>query len=817
MPVRQTSLLLGQIRALASAKQDAAESDRELLRRFAEARDEAAFAALLRRHGPMVLSVCRRTLPGWHDVEDAFQATFLTLARKADSIRKPDALGCWLHGVAFRLAQQIRATACKRPLSAAPAAAPDPALLAAAQELRQALDEELLRLPEKLRAPLVLCYLEGLVRDQAAQRLGCPLATLKARLERGRTLLRQRLTRRGLGLSTALAATALSPASVSAVPTSLRQAALALALRPVAVPPAIAQLVAGACAPARLKTAATLLAIVVSLAGLGALAYRSVGAVERPEPPAQLPADKADGEALVFSGTVVDKDTSRPVRGATVTVRQLVYRNGQGSWPGREKLVQETRHPTDAEGRYGFTIAAEHARRRDLYVEVRVEHPDYAPRNHFGGAVGYPLSWLRDRQKNIWRFFERLQLHPGKAVSGVVETPDGKPAADVKVVAYSTVPDGQGVSDFQAWTEGKTDAQGRFEVMAVTPGLAAVWVLPRDFVPLREVLKDNRRGDLGRLTLARGQIVTGRVMSRDGQPVAGVYVNAVPAGPDPALATLPIADLGRRSALTDAKGEFKFAPLAAGEYQVQPFEQRYEPPADGKQPEPRPLPGVFTPQILTVRQGRAPRPLEFRAGSQVVVEARYVDSKRNPGRAYEFHLFGRIDAQRHWSGVGRIGKNGVVTALAPLGLKDVRIRIMAGPQYALRWRKAGEDSLHMNCEFDLGTLTGDVKGVEVVQYRAPLLRVNVKTRDGRLLKGVVVTARYAEAAGEGLDRFVCPRGLLSHVLFAEQDTGRFRSERLLPDEEAIVTAHVEGYREASAKVKLPEGADESVELVVEKK
>jgi RNA polymerase sigma factor (sigma-70 family) len=833
MPALQANLLLGHIRALACAKRDGAKSDRDLLRRFVEAHDEGAFDALLQRHGPMVLSVCRRTLPGWQDVEDAFQATFLTLARKACSIRKPDALGCWLHGVAFRLAQRIRTAARKQPPPrSAPTPATDPSLAAAAQELRQALDEELLRLPEKLRAPLVLCYLEGLVRDQAAQQLGCPLATLKARLERGRTLLRQRLTRRGLSLSTALAVAALSPAAVSAVPVALRQAAHAVALRAGVLSPAVARLVSAGLAFGRLKTASVLLGIVLLCAGVGALVHQALnpgrdGLVPWPEPStadmAQVPSappstDSPPSDAFALTGQVTDKESGRPVAGATVTVRRLVYRNGQGSWLGEERLVEQTQHRTDAEGRYRFTIGPEQVRIRDLYVEVRVEHPDYAPRNRFDGAVGYPLSWLQDKGKNSRRFFERVQLHPGKPITGIVETPDGKPAAGIKVMAVSTPQNSEeALSDFLAWTEAKTDAQGRFQLTAVTPGHAAVWVLPRDFAPVRNVLQDNQRGDLGRMTLPRGQRLTGRVADRDGKPVAGVYVNARASGSDPALAPLHVADLGSRSALTDANGGFKLAPLAEGPYEVQPYEQAYESSPDGKPRGPRRLPGVFTPQLVTLREGVTPEPLEFRGGKQVLIEARYIDSKGKPGRAYEFQLFGRIDAERYWSGTGKVGKDGIVTAFAPHGLEDVRLRLMAGPQFALRWRKAGADSLRMSCEAELGTLTGDVKGIEIVQYRAPVLRVKVKAKDGAALKEIVVTADYVKAAGEGLDRYIRPRGLQSHVIFVDQGDGSFRSQRLLPDEEALVTAHVEGYGEASAKIKLAEGVEESVELVVEKK
>jgi RNA polymerase sigma factor (sigma-70 family) len=187
-------------------------SDRELVRRFAAAADEAAFAALVRRHGPMVLGVCRRLLQNPQDAEDAFQATFLVLARKAGTLQHPESVGNYLYGVAYRRALGARAAAARRSAHegrAAPRAQADPLTEITLREAQEVLDAELSRLPEQWRAPLVLCCLDGMTRDEAARQLGLPLGTLKSRLERGRELLRSSLTRRGLTLSAALSATLL--------------------------------------------------------------------------------------------------------------------------------------------------------------------------------------------------------------------------------------------------------------------------------------------------------------------------------------------------------------------------------------------------------------------------------------------------------------------------------------------------------------------------------------------------------------------------------------------------------------------------------
>jgi RNA polymerase sigma factor (sigma-70 family) len=194
-------------------------TDRQLLERFVRQRDEVAFAVLVQRHGPMVWGVCRRLLDHAQDAEDAFQATFVVLLRKAGSIAKPELLGNWLYGVACRIARKARAEAARRShheRQAAPMTTEDPLLEVAWRELRSLLDEELQRLPAKYRAPLVLCYLEGLTNEEAARRLGWPTGSISYRLARGREILRGRLTRRHPALPPALFAGLLVPAAALA-------------------------------------------------------------------------------------------------------------------------------------------------------------------------------------------------------------------------------------------------------------------------------------------------------------------------------------------------------------------------------------------------------------------------------------------------------------------------------------------------------------------------------------------------------------------------------------------------------------------------
>jgi len=250
-------------------------------------RDEAAFAALVARHGPLALDVCRAVAGNHADAADAFQATFLLLARRADAVRRPASLAAWLYGVAYRVALKARTRAARRRQREArlpapePAAAPDDPSWA---EVRAAVHEGLAALGERYRAVLVLCYLDGLTRERAAAALGLTPAAVKKRLERGRAMLRAALSRRGLGPAAVLAAVALP-----VVPPSLAASAARVATRPAAVPPHVRTLTRGATPMTAGMLAATLCLLPALVAGAVLAAAPAPGGP--PPAPAAAPAD----------------------------------------------------------------------------------------------------------------------------------------------------------------------------------------------------------------------------------------------------------------------------------------------------------------------------------------------------------------------------------------------------------------------------------------------------------------------------------------------------------------------------------------------
>jgi RNA polymerase sigma factor (sigma-70 family) len=270
----------------------AAMPDGPLLERFVAGRDGLAFEAIVARHGPMVLNVCRRILPEHSDVEDAFQATFLVLVRKAGTLRDRHRLGPWLYGVAHRVARRARSQSASRRSRERPETGePEPAVESEScedlegRELLAVLDEELARLPEKYRSVVVLCDLEGRTYDEAARHLECALGTLKSRLASARDRLRRRLIRRGVAPAAAALAAGLAASSASAAaPASLARATVDVAVQCLSARSAAAAAAAASVSTlaegvlrtmylSRLRTiGAVLLAVGASAAGLGVLA-----------------------------------------------------------------------------------------------------------------------------------------------------------------------------------------------------------------------------------------------------------------------------------------------------------------------------------------------------------------------------------------------------------------------------------------------------------------------------------------------------------------------------------------------------------------
>jgi RNA polymerase sigma factor (sigma-70 family) len=294
MPPASLAPLLQHLRKITDLPRSEGVGDGELLERFVRLRDEAAFELLVWRHQRMVLGVCRRVLHDTHDAEDAFQAAFLTLARRAEAVRRCQSVAGWLHKVAYHLALRVRKRAARRAtvdLEDAIECRHDPAEAAHWREVAAVLDEEVSRLPERYRLPVVLCYLEGRTYQEAGRQLGLPVGTLSARLTRARALLRRRLARRGVGISGGVFAMLLcEQASSAAAPAELVKAATAISAGQAAVSGTLAALtdgVLGASFVGKVKIVAAVLLAGLFVAGASVLAFGDPQV--HPDAPAQAP------------------------------------------------------------------------------------------------------------------------------------------------------------------------------------------------------------------------------------------------------------------------------------------------------------------------------------------------------------------------------------------------------------------------------------------------------------------------------------------------------------------------------------------------
>jgi RNA polymerase sigma factor (sigma-70 family) len=432
MATAQLGTLLHHLHKLAGGPCAPHGTDRQLADAFAAHRDETAFTTLVARHGPMVLRVCRRVLNHEHDAEDAFQATFLVLAKNIASIRKREALAGWLHGVAYRTAMKAKRSAARRRNHEArlrtltPRPAPGPVW----DDVQAALDEEIQGLSEHHRRAFVLCVLEGRTVPEAAAELGCKPGTVSSWLMRARRRLQQRLARRGIKLAALLGALSIADSagragpSVPLVRATVRFGLLVAAGEPAAgvIPAHVAAWAAGVTRAMFVTKAriATAVLLAVGLVAAGAWALTSgVGAEApkeqaNPKPEAPKAAAEATPDSATLGGRVLGPD-GRPVPGA-----KLYLLGGDR----KEKGPLPTRATTDREGRFRLTPVPD----QDFLLAT---------------ADGLGVDWAVVRANESGRDWT-LRLPADLPISGKVVDLEGKPVAGaaVRVVELTTAESG---------------------------------------------------------------------------------------------------------------------------------------------------------------------------------------------------------------------------------------------------------------------------------------------------------------------------------------------------------------------------------------
>jgi RNA polymerase sigma factor (sigma-70 family) len=606
-----------QIESLFDGAAVAGLTDRQLIERFTARRDatgEAAFTALVNRHGPMVLDICRQVLGASHDAEDAFQAVFLVLACKARSIRDPDLLGSWLYAVTLRTARKARLQIARRrendeaaakrrlqagsytPIELSVSSAVQNAL---AREQAEILFSEIDRLPRPFRLVVLLCYFEGLTLDEAAHRMRCPAGTARSRLARACVRLRLGLTRRGVSLSGAALVAVLSPSSASA--------SVSAALRDITARAAMRYAVGHARAGAT-STGATALAdevlksVLVSKLRLVVMALMFVGAAAagavlvaqvlarqagkpdlqarqagKPDLPIAAKADDGEGKLgpgrMFVVGRVLDPQ-GKPVPGASVMVyaRSMIFRMGAGV--ARLYPKELGRASGDGSGRFRVDVPRTSSSYHDEFGAVAL-------------APGYGASWV-DLDPDADQPPADIALRPEQVIHGRLFDLQGQPARDVKLSVTAirrvlpTAPNPREENlegpvflwthpdDLPGWpSPAITDADGRFTLHGVGPGLrVSLSVIdPRFASQVIEINTDT--ASIARplsFALQPVRTITGRVTYADtGKPVPHARVTV--AGFDQ---TNGVA-VPQTSTVADAEGRFLANPRSGPEGNVSAY------------------------------------------------------------------------------------------------------------------------------------------------------------------------------------------------------------------------------------------------------
>jgi RNA polymerase sigma factor (sigma-70 family) len=458
------------------------QTDAELLRLYVEQREEAAFTALLERHGGLVMSVCRRILPRRQDAEDAFQATFLTLIRVASSIRRSEAIAGWLYRVAHRIAIKAGTDMARRSVRERESVKTAPAATSAEvglRELQEVVDEEVRRLPEKFRAPFLLCCLEGKTRTEAARELGWKEGTVAGHLAEARRRLQLGLARRGVALSSALAVAALTPHSEAALSPLLlnatREAALQCAAGTVtggAISASVAALIQGATRTMFTTTRKTATAVLLLLLGVltaRTLAHHALAARETASAAAAAPVsegEKAPPVAKADDGkTPADAEDKVEVTGRVIGPDGKAMRGAEvllipAPWTGSgEKARRTVRATSDGEGRFRFSASRSEFDRWTTLVAA---------------APGFGPGWVE--VDKVPQSEQTLKLVEDAPITGRILDLEGRPIKGVvvKVQSVRGTPAEDLTPAFQAWQESADRGTAALTRYLSRPGWAGI-------------------------------------------------------------------------------------------------------------------------------------------------------------------------------------------------------------------------------------------------------------------------------------------------------------------------------------------------------
>jgi beta-lactamase regulating signal transducer with metallopeptidase domain len=526
-------------------------------------------------------------------------------------------------------------------------------------------------------------------------------------------------------------------------------------------------------------------------------------AAEAKADPSVLGEELPDG-SLRYSGMIIDKTTKNPIAGAVVTVRRSIV----SSWDNR--TLAETKHTTDAAGKYSFVIPPEQVAERLLYIELDVEHVNFATKAGFG----YALGMIRKNAKlNDPPFFARVLLDPSEPITGRLVGPDGQPLGDVAMLAYSNVnPRDFSGDNFGSFVHAKSAADGTFRLNVTKEGPSVFWIVPEKLAP-RQVVSGTKRGDWGDIKMEEGVSISGQVVDATGKPMPDIWVNVVDKKSQQEI-SMPVASSLRRSAETDAEGKFTLGPVKPGQFELRidayPDEIRYR---SRERRQRVAIPAIFPRRTIAIGE-KAQEPLMVRALPHVQFEGQYVDSKGEKTSGWAIHVFGRIDDETYFGDL-RPDANGTIKGILPHGMEKSQLDVISNEHGAILVRMGKDKPLVRGRDRPLGTIESDITGVEIIRYKAPIVQLKAVDETGQPVAGVKVAGIYQGQHQGELSHPV--GGLPTNIYFEKQPNGLIRTSQMLPNEKTKFVAAADGYENAEETLSLPEGETRELTLVLRKK
>ncbi|MFV1967671.1 MAG: carboxypeptidase regulatory-like domain-containing protein [Pirellulaceae bacterium] len=518
---------------------------------------------------------------------------------------------------------------------------------------------------------------------------------------------------------------------------------------------------------------------------------------------------------ITYTGKVVDRDTGKPIAGATVEVTHELSRDPKtGKWI----TLHTTTHKSNDKGEYSFTLPPEEVAEPSLYLVVNAHHPEYQSK----GRSGYSHSMIRKNLANGEPpFYATIKLSSGEAITAAVLQPDGTPAANTQVLSYSKPPSKEPVRSFErgAFQYSQTDENGRFRIVVATPGDGVLWVFPKNASPIAHRIGD-QRGDMGPFKLQEGARLGGQVLDAKGEPVANVAVNLDREGDgeeaDEFLHNNAVANAIGTGAKTDEQGRFQLKPLPPGTYRAKVSEYiRDQSVRENGRREELKVDHVFTPLEVTIREGEPNDPIEIRAVPYILIRGRFFNSKGEPRASHQQDLFARMNDEPIFARSTRPGEDGWFEFKVPHGAENVQVSLSTNEHSALRWRKKPDDPLTYGRRIELGTVEEDFTTLEVVRYTAPLLLLKAVDEHGEQLRDFKPDSKYkTRPNAERRGTFIS--GALGDIGFESQPDGRWRSSSMLPDEEVTITLEKEGYTSEPQTVALKEREERELVFVLKK-